>query len=315
MGKVWPPGSIALHESTTPLSNIVSIDESPLMEGLIYVGTDDGLFQATEDGGKTWRKTEDFPGVPKWAYVTDVFASPRDANVVFATFNNWQRGDYKPYVARSDDRGQTWTNITGDLPAKHDVWAIAQDHVNGNLLFAGTEFGLFFTVDGGKRWTQLRGGMPPTQVRDLQLQRRESDVVMGTFGNGFWILDDYSALREVTAETLNEEARLFPLRNAYQFQPWGVTDPGSAGLATLGGNYTVPNPPYGAVFTYHVREAMPADTRLVMNIMNSRRPAGAPDRARRAPRAAARRRGTSACDRGRPAAPAAESRKPIATAE
>ena len=269
MGKVWPPGSIALHESTTPLSNIVSIDESPLMEGLIYVGTDDGLFQATEDGGKTWRKVEDFPGVAKWAYVTDVFASPRDSNVVFATFNNWQRGDYKPYVARSDDRGRTWTNITGDLPAKHDVWAIAQDHVNGNLLFAGTEFGLFFTVDGGRRWTQLRGGMPPTQVRDLQLQRRENDVVMGTFGNGFWILDDYSALREVSAETLNEEARLFPVRNPYQFQTWGVTDPGSAGLATLSGNFTLQNPPYGAVFTYHVRDTMPADTRLVMNIMNS----------------------------------------------
>jgi photosystem II stability/assembly factor-like uncharacterized protein len=263
------PDSIALHESTTPLSNIVSIDESPLMEGLIYVGTDDGLFQATEDGGKTWRKVEDFPGIAKWAYVSDVFASPRDSNVVFAALNNWQRGDYKPYLVRSNDRGRTWTNITGDLPDKHDVWAIAQDHVNGDLLFAGTEFGLFFTVDGGKHWTQLRGGMPPTQIRDLQLQKRENDVVMATFGNGFWILDDYSPLREVTAATLAEEARLFPLRNVYQFQPWGITDAGSAGLATLGGNYTTPNPPYGATFTYNVAQDLPADTRLVLNIMDS----------------------------------------------
>src|SRR4029453_13582852 len=269
MGRVWPPGSIALHESTTPLSNIGLIAESPLMEGLIYVGTDDGLLQATEDGGKTWRKTEDFPGVAKWAYVTDVFASPRDANVVFASFNNWQRGDYKPYVARSDDRGKTWTNITGDLPAKHDVWAIAQDHVNGNLLFAGTEFGLFFTIDGGKHWTQLRGGMPPTQVRDLQLQKRENDVVMATFGNGFVILDDYSPLREVAAATLAEEARLFPLRTVYQFQSWGITDAGSAGLASLGGNYTTPNPPYGATFTYNVSQDLPADAKLVLNIMDS----------------------------------------------
>jgi photosystem II stability/assembly factor-like uncharacterized protein len=269
MGKVWPPGSIALHESTTPLSNIVSIDESPLMEGLIYVGTDDGLFQATEDGGKTWRKVEDFPGVAKWAYVSDVFASPRDSNVVFAALNNWQRGDYKPYVVRSSDRGRTWTNISGNLPDKHDVWAIAQDHVNGDLLFAGTEFGLFFTVDGGKRWTQLRGGMPPTQVRDLQLQKRENDVVMATFGNGFWILDDYSPLREVTAATMAEEARLLPLRRVYQYQPWGITDPGSAGLATLGGNFTTPNPPYGATFTYHVAQDLPADTRLVINIIDS----------------------------------------------
>ncbi|HYN08070.1 MAG TPA: hypothetical protein VES67_11820 [Vicinamibacterales bacterium] len=269
MGRVWPAGSIALHESTTPLSNIVSIDESPLMEGLIYVGTDDGLFQATEDGGKTWRKVEDFPGVAKWAYVADVFASPRDSNVVFAALNNWQRGDYKPYLVRSNDRGRTWTNITGDLPDKHDTWAIAQDHINNELLFTGTEFGLFFTVDGGKHWTQLRGGMPPTQVRDLQLQKRESDVVMATFGNGFWILDDYSPLREVTAATLAEEARLFPLRRAYLYQTWGITDPGSAGLATLGGNYTMPNPPYGATFTYHVGQELPADARLVLTISDS----------------------------------------------
>ena len=142
------------------LSNVVTLDESPLLEGLIYVGTDDGLIQVTEDGGKNWRKIEQFPGVPQWTYVTDVFASPRDADTVFATLNNWQRGDYKPYVVKSTDRGKTWTNITGNLPDKHDMWSIIQDHVNGNLLFAGTEFGLFISVDGGRSWVQLRGGMP-----------------------------------------------------------------------------------------------------------------------------------------------------------
>ena len=195
-------------------------------------------------------------------------ASPIDANVIFASFNNWQRGDYKPYIVRSDDRGKTWKNITGDLPAKHDVWAVAQDHVNPNLLFAGTEFGLFFTVDGGSKWVQLKGGMPAAQVRDLQLQRRDSDVVMATFGRGFWILDDYSALREVTAATLNDEARLFPMRSAYQFTPWGMGPDGSAGLSTLGGNYTFPNPPAGVVMTYNVKETYGADTQLVARIFN-----------------------------------------------
>jgi photosystem II stability/assembly factor-like uncharacterized protein len=269
MGKVWPTGSIALHESTTALSTIVAIDESPLLEGLIYVGTDDGLVQVTEDGGKTWRKSEDFPTVPKWTYVTDVVASPRDSNVVFATFNNWQTGDYKPYICRSNDRGRTWTAITGDLPAKHDVWALAQDHVNSSLLFAGTEFGLFFTVDGGGHWTQLKGGMPRIQVRDLEIQRRENDVVMATFGRGFWIFDDYSALREMTPETLSQEARLFPFRHAYQFTPWGLAQDGSTGLATIGGNYTTPNPPNGAVMTYNVGQALPADTTLVINIFDA----------------------------------------------
>ena len=269
MGKVWPQGSIALHESTTALSNIVSIDESPLLEGMVLVGTDDGLLQITEDDGKTWRKVEDFPGVPKWTYVADVFPSPRDADVMFAALNNWQRGDYKPYVVKSTDRGRTWTNISGDLPDKHDVWAIAQDHENGNLLFAGTEFGLFFTVDGGQHWTQLRGGMPPAQIRDMDIQKRENDVVMGTFGRGFWIFDDYSALREVTAETMAAEARVYPLRHAYQFVPWGLAQDGSAGLGTLGGNFTIPNPPYGAGITYSVGSGLAAEATLVAQIADT----------------------------------------------
>ncbi|HUF46525.1 MAG TPA: hypothetical protein VMM93_01855, partial [Vicinamibacterales bacterium] len=266
MGRVWPPGSIALHESTTALSNVVSIDESPLLDGLLIAGTDDGLVQITGDGGANWRRVEDFPGVPKWAYVSDVFASPRDANVFFVALNNWQTGDYSPYVVRSTDRGRTWTNIAGNLPALHSVWAIAQDHVKDDLLFAGTEFGLFFTVDGGQHWVQLHGGMPPAQVRDLDIQRREHDVVMGTFGNGFWVLDDYSPLREVSAATLADDARLFPLRHAYQFAPWGVAQAGSAGLASLGGNFTTPNPPHGAVFTYHVRQTLAEETTLVLTV-------------------------------------------------
>jgi photosystem II stability/assembly factor-like uncharacterized protein len=269
MGRIWPERSIAMHESTTPLSNVVSIDESPVMAGLLYVGTDDGLLQVSEDDGRNWRKIEDFPGVPKWAYVADVWASHRDANVVFAALNNWQRGDYKPYVVRSDDRGRTWTNISGNLPDKHDVWAIAQDHINPNLLFAGTEFGLFFSVDAGRRWTQLRGGMPPAQVRDLDIQKRESDVVMATFGRGFWILDDYSPLREVTAAALTTEAQLFPMRYAYQFTAWGVAQDGSAGLSTLGGNYTLPNPPFGAALTYNVGANLPEGTTLVAEIYNA----------------------------------------------
>ncbi|MBE3073298.1 MAG: glycosyl hydrolase [Acidobacteria bacterium] len=266
MGKVWPTDSVARNTSTTALSNIVSLDESPLFEGLIYVGTDDGLVQVTEDGGKNWRKVEQFPGVPQWTYVTDVFASPRDSNTVFATLNNWQRGDYKPYVVKSADRGRTWTNITGDLPDRHDVWAIIQDHVNGNLLFAGTEFGLFFTADGGRHWVQLKGGMPTIQVRDLIVQRREDDLVLATFGRGFYVLDDYSPLRDVSAQTLGEDARLLPLRDAYSYGVLGMAPAGTAGIASMSGNWTTPNPPFGAVFTYHVRQDLPADARLVLTI-------------------------------------------------
>jgi photosystem II stability/assembly factor-like uncharacterized protein len=269
MGKLWPADSIARNTSTTPLSNIVTIDESPLLEGLLYVGTDDGLIQVTEDGGKTWRKIEQFPGVPQWAYVTDVFASPRDADTVFATLNNWQRGDYKPYVVKSTDRGKTWTNITGNLPAKHDTWSIIQDHVNSNLLFVGTEFGLFTSLDGGKEWIQLKGGMPPAQVRDMTVQKRENDLVLATFGRGFYILDDYSALRDITPAALTpltDDARLFTLRDAYLYNLLGLAPAGSAGQSPLSGLWRAENPPFGAVFTYHVRQDLPADAKLVLTI-------------------------------------------------
>ena len=149
MGKVWPRNSVAFNQATTQLSTITAVDESPLLADLIYVGTFDGLVQVTEDGGKNWRKIEKLPGLPEYTAVTDVCASTRDANTVFATFNNYQRGDFKPYVYKSTDRGRTWTSIAGNLPARSGAWAIAQDHIKGDLLFAAMEFGVWFTVDGG----------------------------------------------------------------------------------------------------------------------------------------------------------------------
>jgi photosystem II stability/assembly factor-like uncharacterized protein len=266
MGKVWPADSVAYHESTTALSNVVSIDESPVLEGLIYAGTDDGLLQVTEDGGKSWRKIDQFPGVPQYTYVSDVFASARDANTVFVALNNWQRGDYKPYLVRSADRGRTFTTITGNLPDRHDVWSVIQDQVNGNLLFAGTEFGVFTSVDGGQRWLQLKGGMPIAQARDMTIQKRENDLVVATFGRGFYVLDDYSPLRELAAQALAEETHLYPLRDAYIFNQTGMAPAGTAGIGPMSGNWTAPNPPYGAVFTYSVNANIPADEKLVLTI-------------------------------------------------
>jgi hypothetical protein len=195
-----------------------------------------------------------------------VFASPRDANLVFVTLNNWQRGDYKPYVVKSADRGRTWTSITGDLPDRHDVWSIIQDHVNGDLLFAGTEFGLFVSVDGGRHWVQFKAGIPVIQVRDMTVQRRENDLVLATFGRGFYILDDYSALRDVNAAALAADATLFRLRDVYSYSQTGMAPAGTAGIGSMSGNWTTPNPPFGAVFTYNVSKDMPADAKLVLTI-------------------------------------------------
>ncbi len=263
MGKLWDPAkTVSWNRGTTALSNVVSIDESPLLRGLIYAGTDDGLLQVTEDGGKTWRKSENFPGVPNYTYVSDVMASPLDSNEVYVTLNNWQRGDYKPYVVRSTDRGRTFTSVTGNLPDRHPVWAIIQDHVNKNLLFVGTEYGLFFTVDAGSHWVQLKGGLPTAQVRDLDVQRRENDLVLGTFGRSFYVLDDYSALRGVSAQSMAQEAQLFPLRHAYQYTTHNQIRPVEA-------DWTAPNPPYGAILTYHLRDAAAPGTQWAIAITDS----------------------------------------------
>jgi hypothetical protein len=261
MGKVWPRDAVAFNQATTTLSTITSIDESPLLEGLLYVGTDDGLVQITEDGGANWRKVEKFPGVAEYSYVTDVYASPRDVDTVFATFNNYQRGDFKPYVMKSTDRGRSWTSISGDLPQRSGVWSIVQDHLNGNLLFAGMEFGVWMTIDGGTHWVQLKGGIPTTQARDLHIQRREGDLVVGTFGRGAFILDDYSPLRALTPQSLSEEAHVYPLRDAYMFDVL-------AHQPAAWGNVTTPNPPYGALFTYSIGRVEDG-ARLVLNITDA----------------------------------------------
>ncbi len=259
MGKVWRPDSVAFNQATTMLSTLTALDESPLLEGLLITGSDDGLVHVSEDGGRNWRKIESFPGVPEHTYVTAVYASPRDSDVLFVTLNNYLRGDFKPYIVKSPDRGRTWTSISGDLPQRSGAWSIVQDDVNGNLLFAGMEFGVYFTIDGGAHWVQLGGGIPTAQARDLLIHKRENDLIVGTFGRGAYILDDYTALRNITPEALSEEGHLFPLRDAYMYDILGE-------VAATWGDPTTPNPPYGAVFTYSVGQAPAGESKLVLTI-------------------------------------------------
>ncbi|HEX7808140.1 MAG TPA: glycosyl hydrolase, partial [Thermoanaerobaculia bacterium] len=251
MGRVWGIESVAKNTSTSYYGNIVSLAESPLVEGLIYVGTDDGLIQVTEDGGKNWRKVEKFPGVPDLTYVSRLEASQHDANTVYAAFDNHKTGDFKPYVLKSTDRGATWKSITADLPVRGTTYAIAEDFVDPKLLFVGTEFGLYFTQNGGGNWIQLTGGMPTIAVRDLWIQKRRNDLVVGTFGRGILILDDYRALRTMNAASAKAEATVFPTRDAELYVE--KTPLGLPGKSFQGDTYfTAPNPPFGAVFTYYL---------------------------------------------------------------
>ncbi|MDZ7771438.1 MAG: hypothetical protein U5K31_01655 [Balneolaceae bacterium] len=236
----------------TNYNTITSVAESPLEQGLLYAGTDDGLFHVSENAGESWRRVElgDVEGVPDRIFVNDIVADRHDPNTVYVMGDDHKSGDFSPYLLKSTDRGETWTRIDGDLPDRHLVWRMTQDHVDPDLLFAATEFGIFFTVDGGENWQELSGGVPTIAFRDIHIQREWNDLVAGSFGRGIFILDDYTPLREMTPEMLNSEAVLFDTRDALWYVPNNAID--SEGTA----EWSAPNPPYGANLTYYLGESL-----------------------------------------------------------
>ncbi len=236
-------------------STITSLSESKIKEGLIYVGTDDGVIQVTEDGGSNWRKINfnKIVGLPNTAFVNDIKADLFDENKVIAVFDNHKYGDYNPYLFISYDKGKTWKNISPKLPKNTFLWRIVQDHIDENLFFLGTEFGVYFSNDGAKNWEKLNGRLPNISIRDLVIQKRENDLVLGTFGRGIYILDDYSCLRDFKNKVINNEALLFDSRDAHWYIQNRVL--GRTKKASQGDNFFVAdNPPFGAIFTYYLTE-------------------------------------------------------------
>ncbi len=255
MGRVWGPDAVAKSVSTSLYGNVVQLAESPNQEGLLYAGTDDGLVQVSENGGGAWRRVESFPGVPERSYVAKLLASRHAAARVYAAFDNHKSADFKPYVLKSDDAGRTWTSIAGDLPADEFVWSLAEDRLDPQLLFAGTEKGLYVTRDGGAHWVRLNGKLPTIAVRDIAIPAAQDDLVLATFGRGFYVLDDYAPLRQLTPETLAKDAVLFPVPPALAYVP--ATPLGAPGKAWQGENfYTADNPRFGATFTYWLKDSL-----------------------------------------------------------
>jgi photosystem II stability/assembly factor-like uncharacterized protein len=255
MGRIWGVDAVAKNASTAFFGNASAVAESQKKDGLLYVGTDDGLVNVTEDGGKNWRRIEKFPGVADMAYVSRIITSNHDANTAYVSFDNHQNADFKPYLLKTTDAGRTWVSLSANLPKNGPVLAIAEDHVNPNLLFAGTEFGLFFSIDGGQKWIQLKGGLPTIAVRDLNIQKRENDLVVGTFGRGIYVLDNYTPLRLLKPEMLRQEATVFPVKDALMYiqsQPIG-----GRGKSFQGESYfAAENPPFGATVTWYLKDAL-----------------------------------------------------------
>ena len=238
----WDVGAMSNYNTITSLS------ESPVQEGLLYAGTDDGYIAVSADGGGNWNRIPVTRlGLPARSFVNDIKADLHDANTVYVVLDNHKEGDYNPYLFKSTDRGQTWTSLSRTLPERTLLWRIVQDHIRPSLMFLATEFGVYTTLDGGANWQKLPG-TPNMGFRDLAIQKRENDLVAASFGRGFYILDDYSALRQMTPEALSAKGKLFAPRAAKWYVP-------RSNLGNTGADfYLAKNPEFGAVFTYHLSD-------------------------------------------------------------
>lgn len=249
-GRVVSIDAVMKNGSTSPYGAVVAFSESPKNKNLLAAGTDDGLVHISEDGGQTWRKITNITGAPNQSYVNSVYLSRHDEDVIYVAFNHHKFGDFKPYVFMSSDKGKSWKAIQSNLPERGSVYAIEEDHIDKNLLFVGTEFGVFFSPNQGSNWKQLRNGLPTIAVRDIAIQERENDLVLGTFGRGFYVLDDYSPLRTIENAKPKEEAKIYPVRTALM---WEFSSPlGLPGKSFQGDNfYTATNLGPEALITYY----------------------------------------------------------------
>ncbi len=262
MGKVWSMDAVAKNQSTTIYGNITALAESPKNENLIYAGTDDGLIQVTNDGGKTWSKCSQFGGVPSLnvsgielgPLVNFIMASQHDENVAYAVLNNHRNGDFKPYIVKTSDKGKTWISINGNLPERGSAYSLAEDHNNKDLLFCGTEFGFYFSRNGGTNWIEISNGLPKAIcIKDIAIQKRENDIVIATFGRGFYVLDNYSLLNDIKKEELEKQACIFPVKDGLLF--YESTPYGHKGKSFQGASFfNTMNPPIGADITWYLKD-------------------------------------------------------------
>lgn len=249
MGRSW---SIDQLVGKSTLATIVALAESPLDEQKLFAGSADGLIHYSDNGGETWNLAQ-IKGLPEYSRIHQIVASQCDKDVAYAACHNLLGGDYRPYLFQTVDGGKTWKPINGDLPQRGSTYTIAEDHVKRDLLFVGTQFGVFFSVDGGQEWIRFKQGIPSHCVMDLEIQREHDDLVVSTFGRGVYILDDYSPLRHLTPQTLEMDAELFPIKPAPMFVP--ANPFGFPGIGFMGaGFYAAKNPPIGAVFSYYLRD-------------------------------------------------------------
>ncbi|MBM3297093.1 MAG: glycosyl hydrolase [Candidatus Aminicenantes bacterium] len=258
-GPAWPENTTAEFHCT-----IISLKESPSQRGLLWAGTDDGQLHVTADGGRVWQNVvKNVPGIPPLSPVSAVEPSWTEAGTAYCAFDRHMLNDLRPYVYKTRDLGKTWTNITGNLPERAHVWTLKEDLENPAILYAGTEIGLFVSFTGGTDWVRLHGrNLPVVPVHDILIHLRDNDLILGTHGRGIWILDDITPLQQLAASLLEKPASLFDLRPALRFSQkatrYGVGD----------GLFQGPNPPYGALVTYYLKDKPAAGQDLKLDVLD-----------------------------------------------
>lgn len=258
-GPAWTENTTAEFHCT-----IISLAESPLQPGMLWAGTDDGNLQLSQDKGKTWNNViKNVPGIPAHSPVSHIEPSRATASRAYCSFDRHMLDDFRPYIYKTNDFGKTWENITGDLPKKAYVWVVREDPKKPDILYAGTELGFYVSFRAGKQWIKLgMKNLPAVSVHDILIHPRENDLILGTHGRGIWIFDDITFLQEISQDKLQEAAYLFSIRPALRFLErstrYGIGDK----------PFKAPNPPYGALITYYLKDKPDKETKMKMEILD-----------------------------------------------
>jgi photosystem II stability/assembly factor-like uncharacterized protein len=255
------------HDGAASYSNIVTIGESPLVPGIIWVGTNDGNLQVSRDSGNTWKNVVDnVPGVPKETHVSRVEPSHYDAGTCYVTFDGHRADDHKPYVFKTTDFGEAWTSIAANLPPGN-VNVIREDPKNRNLLYLGTEYAFYVSLTGGREWKRFMNGLPTVRIDDILVHPRDNDLILGTHGRSLFIMDDVTALQQMTdTTTANADAVLFDIRPAVAW----VTDVQKSILVEGAKFFRGQNPPQGSAISYWLKSGATGDVRITISDINGR---------------------------------------------
>jgi hypothetical protein len=263
------PGSAPMaskHDGAASFSNIVTISESPVLPGVLWVGTNDGNVQVSQDGGTTWRNvTANVHGVPKETHVSRVEASHFDGATAYVSFDGHRTDDLKPYIFVTTDCGETWTSVSSNLP-EGNVNVIREDPRNRNLLYAGTEYGFYVSLNAGRAWKRFMNGLPSVRIDDVMVHPRENDLILGTHGRSIWIMDDISPLQQLSENVMSSEAQVLDVRPA---TAW-LNDIQKAVLVEGAKHFRGQNPPRGTAIGYWLKTAPAADVRLTISDITGR---------------------------------------------